>query len=490
MSTDPLIKVLLIEDDEDDFILTRDMLSSIRAWHFEVDWIRTYDAGLQAAVGNRHDVCLVDYRLGAQNGVELLQAALAGGCQAPIILLTGMGQPEVDMAAMRAGAADYLVKGRLEAIQLERAIRYAIERKRAAAQAAFEQARLAAFGADVGLALTRCDSLDAILERCAGMMAQYLNGVLAQIWIYDKDNHVLLPRVGAGALFKANVPAMDLPIVALNLLELQSGKAVLIKNIAGDSRLADQAWAGQEGVISFAAQPLLLENRLVGMMSLFSTTPLTMATLQEMASVAHGIALCIERKHSELALNESEGRYRLVVENIREIIFQMDEFGHWAFLNPAWTAATGFTVKETLGTFFLDYVHYDDRQQNRHIFLELIERKMDYCRYETRFLTKDGKTRWMEVYAQLTQNPDGTALGTSGSLNDISERKQAEDEIRKLAAFPRVNPNPVLEFAADGNISYFNDAAKQLATTLDNNELLAILPPHPGRIAHECLASG
>ncbi len=490
MSTDPLIKVLLIEDDEDDFILTRDMLSSIRAWHFEVDWIRTYDAGLQAAVGNRHDVCLVDYRLGAQNGVELLQAALAGGCQAPIILLTGMGQPEVDMAAMRAGAADYLVKGRLEAIQLERAIRYAIERKRAAAQAAFEQARLAAFGADVGLALTRCDSLDAILERCAGMMAQYLNGVLAQIWIYDKDNHVLLPRVGAGALFKANVPAMDLPIVALNLLELQSGKAVLIKNIAGDSRLADQAWAEQEGVISFAAQPLLLENRLVGMMSLFSTTPLTMATLQEMASVAHGIALCIERKHSELALNESEGRYRLVVENIREIIFQMDEFGHWAFLNPAWTAATGFTVKETLGTFFLDYVHYDDRQQNRHIFLELIERKMDYCRYETRFLTKDGKTRWMEVYAQLTQNPDGTALGTSGSLNDISERKQAEDEIRKLAAFPRVNPNPVLEFAADGNISYFNDAAKQLATTLDNNELLAILPPHPGRIAHECLASG
>ena len=81
MTNAPLIRVLLVEDDEDDFILARDMLSSIRTWRFEVDWKRSYDAGLQAALENRHDVCLVDYRLGAQNGIELLEAALAGGCQ-------------------------------------------------------------------------------------------------------------------------------------------------------------------------------------------------------------------------------------------------------------------------------------------------------------------------------------------------------------------------------------------------------------------------
>ena len=490
MTDAQIIKVLLVEDDEDDFILARDMLSGIRAWRFEVDWIRTYDAGLQAAVANRHDVCLVDYRLGAQNGVELVHAALAGGCQQPIILLTGMGQPEVDLAAMRAGAADYLVKNRLEASELERTIRYAIERKRAAAQAAFEQARLAAFGADVGLALTRSDSLEAILARCAEAMAQYLNAALAQIWVYADEQSVLMPRASAGALFNANAAPLDLPMVALNLEELRADKPVLIKNVQSDARLSDHAWAKREEIVSYAAYPLLLEKRLVGMMSLFSSASLTEATLQELASVAHGIALCIGRKHSELALYASEGRYRLVVENIREIIFQMNEFGHWTFLNPAWTVATGFTVKEVLGTFFLDYVHHDDRQQNRHIFLELIERKMDYCRYETRFLTKDGKTCWMEVYAQLTQNPDGTVLGTSGSLNDITERKKAEGQIQKLAAFPRVNPNPVLEFAADGSISYFNDAAKQFALSLDNNDLLAILPPNPGQIVQECLASG
>jgi two-component system cell cycle sensor histidine kinase/response regulator CckA len=490
MSTRPVIKVLLVEDDEDDFILTRDMLSGIRPWRFELDWVRTYDAGLQAALTNRHDVCLVDYRLGSQDGVELLRAMLAGGCQLPIILLTGMGQPEVDLAAMRAGAADYLVKGRLEASELERAIRYAIERKRAAAQAAFEQARLAAFGADVGLALTRCDSLEAILARCAEAMAQYLNAALAQIWVYDEEQGVLVPRASAGVLHAPDSSSLDLPVMALDLAALREGRPVLIKSVAGDARLSNPAWAAQTGVVAYAACPLLLENRLVGLMSLFSTAPLTEGTLQEMGSVAHGIALCIERKRSELALTASEGKYRFVVENIRDIVFQMNEFGYWTFLNPAWTAATGFTARETLGTFFLDYVHHDDRSQNRHIFLELIERKLDYCRYETRFLTKDGKTRWMEVFVQLMQNADGGALGLSGSLNDITERKQAQSEIQKLAAFPRVNPNPVLEFAADGSISYYNDAARQLTEQLDDRNLLNILPPNAGQIAKDCLASG
>ena len=490
MTLPPLIKVLLIEDDEDDFILTKDILNRLKGWRFELDWLRTYDAGLKAALENRHDVCLVDYRLGAHNGVELLERAFAGGCQLPIILLTGMGEHEVDLAAMRAGASDYLMKARLEARQLERSIRYAIERKRAAAIAAFEQARLASFGAEVGLALTRPDPLELILEKCAGGMVQYLDGVLGQIWVYDPEQQGLVPQAGAGRLFGAEASAVDQPVVKLDADGLRRGTPMLIKNLAGDARLADQGWVQRGDIVSFAACPLMLEDRLVGAMSLFSAGTLTEATLNEMGSVAHGIALCIERKRSELALNASEGKYRLVVENIREVIYQMDEFGHWTFLNPAWTEATGFTVAESIGTFFLDFIHHDDREHNRHIFLELIERKIHYCRHETRFLTKDGKIRWVEMYVQLTQGADGIVLGLSGSLNDITERKKAEGQIQKLAAFPRVNPNPVLEFAADGSITYSNDAARQLAVALDHEDLLTILPANPGKIAQDCLASG
>ncbi len=490
MTGSQTVKLLLIEDYEDDFLITRSLLTEIKGRTFALEWAKSFDEGLRAMVQNRHDVCLVDYRLGARNGVELLEAALGRGCQAPIILLTGLGEQEVDIAAMKAGAADYLVKGRLESNQLERAIRYAIERKRATALAAFEQARLAAFGTDVGLALTRGATLDAILQDCAKAMVQYLNGALAQIWVYDPDKRALEPRASAGPVFEAAGSALDLPALPVTIDELGQGRPILIKALAGDARMADQDWVARENVTSYAGCPLMLENRLVGLMSLFSRQALAEATLQEMGSVANGIALCIERKRSEEALDASEDKYRSVVENIREVIFQMNEFGYWTFLNPAWVHTTGFTVSETLGTFFLDYVHHDDRPQNRHIFLQLIDHKMDYCRYETRMLTKDGKVRWMEVFAQLTRNNDGTVLGTSGSLNDITERKKAETQIQKLAAFPRVNPNPVLEFAADGTLSYFNDAAQQMAKSLGADDVLAILPANAGAIACECLVVG
>ena len=90
----------------------------------------TYDAALEAIACNQHDVYLVDYRLGEQDGLALLCKAIANGCKAPIIMLTGQGDHEVDIAAMKAGAADYLVKGQIDPPLLDRSIRYAIERKR------------------------------------------------------------------------------------------------------------------------------------------------------------------------------------------------------------------------------------------------------------------------------------------------------------------------------------------------------------------------
>src|SRR3954451_12861480 len=176
-----IVKVLLVEDDEDDYIITRDLISEMPGRSFTLDWAKNFDTGFESMVLNQHDVCLVDYRLGARNGVDLLRAALERGCQAPVILLTGAGEHEIDLEAMQAGAADYLVKTQLQSNSLERSIRYALQRKRATALAAFEQARLAAFGAEIGLALTRRDSLEAILERCANAMVQFLNAGVAQI---------------------------------------------------------------------------------------------------------------------------------------------------------------------------------------------------------------------------------------------------------------------------------------------------------------------
>lgn len=180
-----------------------------------------------------------------------------------------------------------------------------------------------------------------------------------------------------------------------------------------------------------------------------------------------------ERKEAEEALRKSEEKYRSVVDNAREVIFQTDAQGLWTFLNPAWTEITGFPVEESIGTNFLDYVHPDDRQRNLDMFRPLLEHKKDYCRYEVRCLTRDGDFRWIEVRARSTLSDDGaTIIGASGTLNDVTERKRAEEELREQQNFLRqvLDTNPSLIFVKDskGRFTLVNKAmADVYGTTVE-----------------------
>lgn len=124
------LRVLLVDDDRDDYLLTRDLLRDAMGERFALEWTESYDEGLAALAQKKHDVCLLDYRLGSKTGLELLRDAAEFRDHAPIILLTGQGQVEIDMQAMEAGAADFLTKDQLRADSLERAMRHALERHR------------------------------------------------------------------------------------------------------------------------------------------------------------------------------------------------------------------------------------------------------------------------------------------------------------------------------------------------------------------------
>lgn len=125
----PPISVLLIEDDEDDYCLTCDLLDSVETQTYTVHWCETPSKGLDALRSGLYDVCLVDYRLGSHTGVELLQDSKEALRLTPAILLTGEHSTEVDELAMLAGASDYLVKDGLTSDMLERTIRYALQRR-------------------------------------------------------------------------------------------------------------------------------------------------------------------------------------------------------------------------------------------------------------------------------------------------------------------------------------------------------------------------
>jgi signal transduction histidine kinase len=124
------LRVLLVEDNEDDYVLIREMLKGAYPSGFHMDWVKTYESAMEEVCRQSHHVCLLDYRLGERDGIEFLQEAISRGCNAPIIFLTGLEAYDVDLEAMRGGAADYLVKDQMTGPFLERAIRHAIERAR------------------------------------------------------------------------------------------------------------------------------------------------------------------------------------------------------------------------------------------------------------------------------------------------------------------------------------------------------------------------
>jgi diguanylate cyclase len=129
LDTDQTIHVLMIDDDEDEFVITRDLLSDLGEG-YRLSWFDTFEKGMSEIVKDDYSICLLDFNLGAESGIDFLEEAMSRRCQIPIILLTGRGDYKIDVAAMKAGASDYLDKRQLSPPILERAIRYAIERKK------------------------------------------------------------------------------------------------------------------------------------------------------------------------------------------------------------------------------------------------------------------------------------------------------------------------------------------------------------------------
>lgn len=124
------ISILLIDDDEEDYLITRDIIEEITHLSLELAWVDNYQEAIEAIREDKYDVYLVDFRLGAESGLTLIKEAIDDGCTSPMILLTGQDDIEVDAKAMSLGAADYLVKSQLSAELLDRSIRYSIQQSR------------------------------------------------------------------------------------------------------------------------------------------------------------------------------------------------------------------------------------------------------------------------------------------------------------------------------------------------------------------------
>ena len=124
----PAIRILIIDDDEDDFFITSEYLRQIEEYNLTIDWCYKFNDAVEHVKARRYALYFVDYRLGAKTGLDFLKEAVRLGCEEPIVLLTGKGNKEIDIKAMQTGATDYLIKTDLNADKLERCIRYSLER--------------------------------------------------------------------------------------------------------------------------------------------------------------------------------------------------------------------------------------------------------------------------------------------------------------------------------------------------------------------------
>lgn len=171
--------VLLVEDDEDDYILTSDYLQQVSNYEFDIQWTDSSTEALELLKQNKHDICLLDYQLGSINGLTVLKQAISEGCGIPIIMLTGQSDNQLDNDALDAGAVDYVVKSELNTNRFHRAIRYALSRKE------IENERLERIKAE-----TRNRSKDKFVAHLSHELRTPLTSILGytELLLFNKDN--------------------------------------------------------------------------------------------------------------------------------------------------------------------------------------------------------------------------------------------------------------------------------------------------------------
>jgi two-component system, cell cycle sensor histidine kinase and response regulator CckA len=298
------IKVLLVDDDEDDFLITRDLLSKIRERRHNLDWLNNYHDGLAAVKKGEHDLCLLDYRLGERTGLELLRESQSFKSRPPIILLTGQGDQEIDLEAMKAGAADYLVKGRLSADSLERAIRYAIERKRAQETLRHERDFISRImeTSPSGIVVTDCEGKITFANPRAGDVLQLANPSAQTVnvlnWrVADLDGNLLSGQISPlkNALLSGE-PAYDLH----HVIEFPDGRRSVLSTNATPLFSSEGRIDGMIVAVEDITQRLALETQLRQSQKMDSLGQLA-------AGVAHDInnVLTIIQGHAGILLGSA-----------------------------------------------------------------------------------------------------------------------------------------------------------------------------------------
>lgn len=224
------IRVLLIDDDEDDFLIIRNIMRHMSHTPFTFDWARNSKKGLQRIEQNEHDVYLVDYRLDDMTGLDLLSRFNLTKRTEPFIILTGAGDEQVEQKAMQMGVADYLVKGTFDAQLLSRVLRYSLQRKNMEAQRVQQLVELNRSKDEfIALASHQLRTPATAVKQYVGMALEGYGGDLTD------DMKMLLTQA-----FEGNERQLQIVNDILRVAKLDLEKIVLQKKVTDINPIAQQ----------------------------------------------------------------------------------------------------------------------------------------------------------------------------------------------------------------------------------------------------------
>jgi diguanylate cyclase (GGDEF)-like protein/PAS domain S-box-containing protein len=273
----------------------------------------------------------------------------------------------------------------------------------------------------VGAAIAHETSLHTIIRTVVELTSQNFGYAMVSLYLLEGDSLVLQHDVGYDKVVHR------LPISRGVMGHVaRSGQARLIED---PSEFADFVFP-VDGVTSEVCVPIFDSGCVVGVLDIETVHEARLGPhdLRLLSVLADKVSVALSRSRLLLEARESERRYRALLENLKEIIFETDHTGRLTFLNPAWQQVTGLEVGGSLGRNLLGFLHQEDANALRVPLGELLEGHHASLRHTARY-ERPGKleasnTGWFEIHASLIQDEFGTVIGLSGTLLDVTEEQR------------------------------------------------------------------
>ena len=422
------IRILLIEDNPGDARLLRETISESGAAAFTLQHADRMSRGLEILDRDEVDLVLLDLSLPDCQGLDALTLTHSKAPRLPIVLMTGLDDEDLAVRALRLGAQDYLVKGQVEGRVLVRAIRYALERKKAERlmRAQFATTRALAESSSLG------DAAPAILEAfCDG-----LGWAVGALWIADPT----AGRLRCAAFWSAPrspVPKFEEVTRSLALTRdeglwarvWEKGKLAWIPDLAKADGFKRAAAAAKDGLHSGLAVPLIAGTDVIGVLEFFSrgTTAPDEGILETLGGITGQVGQFIERKQGEAALNAIEDRFRSVVDSANDAILIADNRGVILTWNRGAEAIFGYTAGEAVGqplTMIMPERYRDLHRKGLARFLGTGESRIMGRTVELEGLRKGGEE--FPIAASLSTWKSGGETFFGGIIADITERLKVD----------------------------------------------------------------